>query len=64
MGLAILHFATRGQSGRSFILWGGYLALIFPVTSLWAALLLILLAAIEPLLPWRRAPTAHPPPGS
>lgn len=62
MGLAIIHFATRGLAARPFILWGLYVALF--VLNTWAGLLIALLAVLEPVLPWRRPPEDNtgPPP--
>lgn len=62
MGLAIIHFATRGLAARPFILWGVYVALF--VLNTWAGLLIALLAVLEPVLPWRRPPEGGnaPPP--
>lgn len=52
LGLAIVHYVTRGATGRPFILSGLYLGLFFLNT--WAALALAVLGVVEPLLPWRR----------
>jgi hypothetical protein len=52
MGLAVAHFVTRGNPARSFILWGVYLGLV--VLNTWAALIIAILGALEPILPWRR----------
>ena len=60
MGLAIVHFVTRGTASRPFILWGVYVALL--ILNTWAALLLAVLAAVEPLVPWRRKRPPGPPP--
>jgi hypothetical protein len=53
MGLAIVHFVTRGKASRPFVLWGVYLALF--VLNTWAALIIALLALLEPFLRWRRS---------
>lgn len=58
MGLAIVHFITRGKPSRPFVLWGVYLSLL--VLNTWAALVIALLALMEPFLPLRR----HSPPGA
>ncbi len=52
MGLAIVHFVTRGRPSRPFVLWGVYLSLL--VLNTWAALIIALLALMEPFLPLRR----------
>jgi hypothetical protein len=52
MGLAIVHFITRGRPSRPFVLWGVYLSLL--VLNTWAALIIALLALMEPFLPLRR----------
>ena len=52
MGLAIVHYVTRGAAARPFILWAVYLSLL--VLNTWAGLALALLGALEPILPWRR----------
>ena len=53
MGLAIVHFITRGRPSRPFVLWGVYLSLL--ILNTWAALIIALLALMEPFLPLRRA---------
>lgn len=61
MGLAIIHYVTRGQAARPFILWGMYFALL--ILNTWAAILIALLALLEPFLPFRRRAAApHQPP--
>ncbi|MDX2158761.1 MAG: DUF2232 domain-containing protein [Hyphomicrobiaceae bacterium] len=60
MGLAFIHYATRGNPARPFLLWGVYFGLI--VLNTWAALIVALLAVLEPVLPWRRPPEGSPPP--
>lgn len=60
MGLAIVHELTRGHAARPFILGGVYFALLF--LNAWAALLLALLGAFEPILPWRRGRGGGPGP--
>lgn len=52
MGLAIVHFITRGRPSRPFVLWGVYLSLL--ILNTWAALIIALLALMEPFLPLRR----------
>lgn len=57
MGLAVIHYVTRGSPSRPFVLWGVYLLLF--VLNTWAALAIAMIGVLEPLLPWRRPP---PPP--
>lgn len=52
MGLAIVHYITRGQASRPFVLWAMYLALL--ILNTWAALIIALIALMEPLLPLKR----------
>lgn len=52
MGLAIVHYVTRGRASRPFVLWGMYFALL--ILNTWAALLIALLALLEPFLPFKR----------
>jgi len=62
MGLAIVHYLTRGRASRPFVLWGMYFALL--VLNTWAAILIALLALLEPFLPFNRRaarPPASPP---
>ncbi len=59
MGLAVIHYATRANPARAMILLGVYLALF--LLNTWAALVIALIAILEPILPWRRPP---PPPTS
>jgi hypothetical protein len=56
MGLAIIHHLTRGLTARPLILWAVYLILIVFNTT--AALVVALVAVLEPLL-WYRRPE-HP----
>ena len=58
MGLAIVHYVTRGRASRPFVLWGMYFALL--ILNTWAAILIALLALLEPFLPLKRT---TPPPG-
>lgn len=61
MGLAIVHYVTRGKAIRPFVLWGMYFALL--VLNTWAALLIALLALLEPFLPLKRSlPPSRPAP--
>lgn len=56
MGLAIIHYMTRGITARPLILWGLYgVLLIFNTTAL---IVVALIAILEPLL-WYRRPLAH-----
>lgn len=59
MGLAIVHYVTRGQASRPFVLWGMYFALL--ILNTWAALLIALLALLEPFLPLKRSIPPGPP---
>jgi len=52
MGLAIVHHVTRGRASRPFILWAVYFALL--ILNTYAALLIALLALLEPFLPLKR----------
>lgn len=52
LGLAVIHYVTRGTPARPFLLWGLYLSLFF--FNMWAALALALVGILEPLLPWRQ----------
>lgn len=58
VGLAIVHFVTRGKPQRAMILAGTYLALV--VLNTWAAIALAVLALVEPLSPLRRWPPSNP----
>jgi uncharacterized membrane protein len=51
LGLAVVHFVTRGNTWRPFILWTLYVALF--VTSVWSAVPLALLGLAETLLHFR-----------
>lgn len=55
MGLAIIHHATLGLSGRPFILWGVYFSLF--VFNTWAGLVIALVAILEPMMWYRRPDT-------
>lgn len=55
MGLAIIHYATRGLSGRPFILWGVYVSLF--LFNTWAGLIIALIAILEPVMWYRRPDT-------
>jgi hypothetical protein len=66
MGLAIIHYATRGIAARPLILWGVYgVLLVFNTTAL---IVVALVAILEPLLWYRRpltpefGPASGPPP--
>jgi hypothetical protein len=52
MGLAIIHWGTRGKSARTFILWGLYVTLL--LFNTWAALIIALIAILEPFMWYRR----------
>jgi hypothetical protein len=62
LGLAVLHYATRGVVWRPFILFGAYAALL--VLNTWMSLLFALVGLSEPWAPWRRGPSPPPPPGT
>lgn len=52
MGLAIIHYMTRGIAGRPLLLWGLYVVLlVFNTTAL---IVVALIAILEPLLWYRR----------
>lgn len=57
IGLAIIHYATRGMPARPFVLWGVYLALF--VLNTWAGLAIALIAILEPVM-WYRRPAPGP----
>ena len=59
LGLAIVHYVTRGRSWRPFVLFAVYAALM--VLNPWSGLGLVLMALTEPFAPWRRR--APPLPG-
>ena len=59
LGLAILHYGTRGNMVRPLILAGVYFAIL--LLNVWALLALALLGALEPLLAIRRRKDARPP---
>jgi len=52
MGLAIIHYATRGVTARPLVLWGVYGVLI--VFNSTALIVVALIAILEPLLWYRR----------
>lgn len=60
MGLAIIHFNTRGASWRPFALWGLYAALF--ILNAGIPFVLAILGLVDSLKPLRRGPP--PPPGS
>ncbi|MDX2257545.1 MAG: DUF2232 domain-containing protein [Hyphomicrobiaceae bacterium] len=62
LGLAILHYVSRGKAWRTPILWAAYLALVIFNTGF--SLLLAVIGLTEPIAPWRRGPppAARPPP--
>ncbi len=59
MGLAIIHYVTRGRPQRPLILWGVYFLLL--LFNSWMAALIALLAIAEPISPLRRWPPPGPP---
>lgn len=61
LGLAIIHYVTRGKPARPLILASTYLT--FFLLNTWAGLAIALLAVLEPVLPWRRwKKPPNPPP--
>lgn len=58
MGLAVIHFITRGSAWRPFLLWIVYAALVLLNTV--ASLALAILGLVEAVLPLRKLP--KPPP--
>lgn len=59
LGLAIIHYITRGNPYRGFILWAVYFALIFFNT--YVLLLVALVGLTEPISPLKRQLPATPP---
>jgi predicted membrane protein DUF2232 len=57
LGLAVLHYTTRGRSWRPFALWGVYGALLLTNTGL--SLVIAILGLVEQIFPLRR-PTTPP----
>lgn len=62
VGLAIIHYVTRGQPWRPFVLWALYVALVVLNTA--ASVLIALLGLAEGFSRFRRAPPSGPPGGS
>lgn len=64
IGLAIVHYSTRGKPGRPMMLWGLYIGLF--ILNTWAAIALAMVALLEPFHRWRQKAAARnvPPPGS
>jgi len=60
LGLAILHYTTRGKSWRPFALWGLYGALL--IVNIWIAIVVAMLGLSEAVLHLRARSAA--PPGS
>jgi len=61
LGLAVVHFCTRGRSWRPFALWALYAALI--LSNIWFAVVLAILGLAEAMLGLRsRYPPVAPPP--
>lgn len=54
LGLAVIHYVTRGKSWRPFALGAAYASL--PLTSFWAALPLIMLGLVDTVFSLRRPP--------
>jgi hypothetical protein len=61
MGLAIIHYVTRGKPHRPFILWAVYFLLL--LFNSWTAAVIALLAIAEPISPLKRwsTPASRPP---
>lgn len=51
LGLAVIHYTTRGQPWRPFALWGLYITLVF--LSAWVAVVIALIGLSEPIFRWR-----------
>ncbi len=62
MGLAIIHYVTRGKPHRPFILWSVYFLLL--LFNSWMAAIIALLAIAEPISPLKRWPQTSGPSGS
>jgi hypothetical protein len=62
LGLAVVHFMTRGRSWRPFALWGLYASLFIMNTV--ASLAIALLGLAKAIWPMRKVapPPKHPPP--
>lgn len=60
MGLAIIHYVTRGRPQRPLILWGVYFLLL--LFNSWTAAVIALLAIAEPISPLKRWPSSPPGP--
>jgi hypothetical protein len=56
MGLAIIHYVTRGKPQRPLILWGVYFLLL--LFNSWTAAVIALLAIAEPISPLKRWPSS------
>jgi hypothetical protein len=56
MGLAIIHYVTRGKAQRPFILWSVYFLLL--LFNSWMAAVIALLAIAEPISPLKRWPSS------
>jgi hypothetical protein len=56
LGLAVIHYVTRGKSWRPFALWGTYIGLI--LASVWVAVPIIILGLIETIFSLRQPPAA------
>lgn len=55
VGLAIIHFVTRGKPQRALILGGVYVGLV--IFNTWAAAAIAVLALLEPISPLKRWPS-------
>jgi hypothetical protein len=64
LGLAVVHYVTRGRAWRPFALWALYAALFIMNTV--ASLAIALLGLVEAVWPIRKpaAPRSEPPPGT
>lgn len=61
MGLAVIHYVTRGQTWRPIALWGLYLALF--IINAGVSMVVAILGLADSFISIRKGPQ-HPPPGS
>lgn len=54
LGLAVVHFVTRGKGWRPFLLWAVYAGLL--LLNIWIAVPIIVLGLLESIYPLRRPP--------
>lgn len=62
LGLAVLHYVTRGKPWRPFLLWAVYAALLF--TNIWSAIPITILGLAEDIFFLRARAGVPPPPGA